>query len=126
MYMLTRAFTLILLLAVSASALSQQTAKLDNFDITLPAEPVRLKAGETKSLSLTLTRSKKFGNQNIKLRGNHSVSGLTVSCEPGATKEDSFTLKLQASGVAAGQYFVTVTGISPTYTKGRTLTLIVE
>lgn len=119
-------FLLLLLCTLSSTVLAQQTAKVEHFDIVLPDQPVRIKAGQTQSLNLTLVRSKKFGNQNIKLRGNHGVTGLSVSCEPGATKDDSFVLKLQAASVAPGQYAVTVTGISPTYTKGRNLVVIVE
>ncbi len=119
-------FTLCLLLAMS-TAMAQTTPRSE-FTITLSESNLVVKPGESKSLTVWISRSKSFAKGNANLGFSSRLpEGITVVYEPSAGNLESSTATITAApGVASGTYSLVFNATVYNKTKGSVLRLEVS
>ncbi len=119
------------LLAISVAVTSaQSTAALprSEFLIDLSESSLSLKPGETKTVSVSILRSKSFSSRKVVLSTSNSLpKGIVISFEPTEGDfENSVATIAVASDAATGTYQLVLSGTISGKKKGSILKLIVS
>jgi hypothetical protein len=118
--------SLFMIAAIVATA--QQEKPKKEFLISLSANSVEVKPGETKEVTVSLIRSNAFSKSKAKLGLSSSLpAGISLSYEPSEGVIESSVAKITVSADAkAGTYLVLPNAIINNKSKGTTLKVIVS
>ncbi len=116
-----------LVLLTAASAYAQQTAPRTEYAVTLSEDAVTLKPGESKTITLTLLKSKSYSKGKVALAFSSTIpQGLTVSYDPAEGVIDSTTVTVAAaSDVKEGSYQIILKSSIHNRIKGTVLKITV-
>jgi hypothetical protein len=118
------------LLLISTLAISQPKSEVpkQEFKVSLSEPGLSIKPGETKSVTITITRSKSYSNLNSKLSVFNSLpAGISISFEPGEGNIESSEVGVSVSPEAAEGIYSLVLGATVNYKKkGSILTVTVS
>jgi hypothetical protein len=117
--------TLVLLTAANVHA--QQTAPRTEYAVALSEDAITLKPGESKTITLTLLKSKQYSKGKVALAFSSSIpQGLTVSYDPAEGVIDSTTVTVVAANDAKeGSYQVILKSSIHNRIKGTVLKITV-
>jgi hypothetical protein len=119
-----------LLLAASSTALSAQEkiAPRSEFSVELSATTVEVKPGESKSVDITLNRSKSYAKSAAKLGLSSGLpDGVTVVFEPAEGVIDQSVARIAVGPEAkAGTYTIILNTVIQNKSKGKTLKLLIN
>jgi hypothetical protein len=120
---------LLLLVAVSGTALFAQEKKAPatEFLLELSSSTLEVMPGESKDVTITINRSKSFAKLDVTLGLSSGLPpGVTVTFEPSQGLLESSTAKIAvAENVKAGNYTIILNGTIRHKSKGATLKLVV-
>ena len=121
-------FTILLAVATTALFAQEKTTPKSEFTVELSATTITAKAGETKTVDITLNRSKSYAKSKAKLGLSSGLpNGVTVEFEPAEGVIESSVAKITlGSEVKAGTYTIILNGVIQNKTKGKTLKLVVN
>lgn len=119
----------IALVAVAAAAMAQSRTEWPRheFAVNLSENTVTLKPGESKSVTVTIVRSKHFAKQKATLGVMSDLpAGITVSYEPGEGNFETSTATISATpGAAIGNYSLVLSATLNAKKKGSILKLLI-
>lgn len=120
--------TLALLVSVAAPLAAQQTeAPRTEFAVALSEDAISLKPGETKTVTLTLLKSRQYLKSKAALAFSSSVpAGLTIQYSPADGVFDSSIVTIAAAADAKeGQYTIILKATMNNRIKGSVLKITV-
>ena len=120
--------TILFAVATTALVAQEKTTPKSEFTVELSASTVNVKPGETKSVDITLNRSKSYSKSKAKLGLSSGLpSGVTVTFEPSEGVIETSVAKITLSPeVKAGTYTIILNSVIQNKTKGKTLKLVVN
>jgi hypothetical protein len=116
-----------LVLLTAANVHAQQTAPRTEYAVALSEDAITLKPGESKTITLTLLKSKQYSKGKVALAFSSSIpQGLTVSYDPAEGVIDSTTVTVVAANDAKeGSYQVILKSSIHNRIKGTVLKITV-
>ena len=110
-----------------AGSLFAQEAPRNEFTVSLAEQSLTLKPGETKNVSLTLSRSKSFSKSKATLGLSSGLpQGISVVFSPAEEVLDSSEIQVTANeSVKPGAYTVIIKSTMQNKNKGATLKVVV-
>lgn len=115
------------MLLTATSVHAQQTAPRTEYAVALSEDAITLKPGESKTITLTLLKSKQYSKGKVALAFSSSIpQGLTVSYDPAEGVIDSTTVTVVAANDAKeGSYQVILKSSIHNRIKGTVLKITV-
>jgi uncharacterized membrane protein len=106
----------------------EKAAPRTDFSVSLSENVITIKPGETKSLTVTILKSKSFSRSDVKLGLSSSLpEGLTVAYEPAEGKFESSVATFTASADAkAGEFQVVLKTTMNNKTKGSIVKVVID
>ena len=106
----------------------EKTAPRTEYSVSLSENNIKLKAGETRQLTVTVLKSKSFSRSETKLGLSSSLpAGITVSYEPAEGMFESSVATISAAaGTTAGEYQIILKTNVNNKIKGSIVKVVVE
>jgi hypothetical protein len=121
---------LTILFAVSGAALfaQEKIAPRTEFTVELSTTTLQATPGETKTVDVTLNRSKSYSKSNAKLGLSSGLpAGITIVFEPAEGIIESSVARITVGAdVKAGTYTIIMNSVIQNKSKGKTLKLVVN
>jgi uncharacterized membrane protein len=115
-------------ISLAAQAQESKSAPRTEFTLDLSAATLKVNAGESSAIDLSILRSKTYKKSNAVLGLSTSLpEGITVEFEPNNGVIEKTNVKVIASRAAKpGEYLLILKATLQNHTKGATLKLVVE
>lgn len=106
----------------------EKTAPRTEYSVSLSENNIKLKAGETKQLTISILKSKSFSRSEAKLGLSSALpAGITVTYEPAEGMFESSVATISAAaGTIAGEYQIILKTNVNNKIKGSIVKVVVE